>query len=176
MTAVRTMRALRDHVVGLSDRARGLDFISMVRPEEVGLDPAHANPCTPSGDRWLRNVLRTLSIDAGHSVLDVGCGKGSAMRVLLDHPFGRVDGIELSADLAAIARTNFERLRVPADRCRVLVADATTFAELDGYTHVYLANPFSGAVMAAFAEHLIRAERKSRIDSGKSGAGFGSLD
>ena len=32
------------------------------------------------------------------------------------------------------------------------------------------------ADLAAFAEHLIRAERKSRIDSGKSGAGFGSLD
>jgi SAM-dependent methyltransferase len=149
-----TRRALRDHAVGLQDRLRGLDFVRMVWPEEVGLDPNDANPSTPSGDRWLRDVFRDLRIRPQDSIIDIGCGKGSAMRVMLRFPFGRVDGIELSEQIAAIARSNFRRLRVPAERCRIHTANAAEFGDLDGYTYVYLSNPFSCSVMRRFVANV----------------------
>ena len=37
----------------LKDRLRGLDFLTSIQPQEVGLDPERAFRSSPSGNRYL---------------------------------------------------------------------------------------------------------------------------
>ena len=149
-----SLRQWEDRLVRWRERMAGVDFSTVALPQEVGLDPRRAHMVTPSGNRWLRRVLETLDITEADAVLDVGCGKGSAMNLLMTFPFARVDGVEASAQVAAIARANFEKLGVDPRRYRIVTADAAHFADLDGYGYVYFYNPFPCTVMASFMRHL----------------------
>lgn len=142
------------------DQDRGLDFCGAVLPEEVGLDPQHAVRSTPSSEAALRRLLDALPICSGDQILDVGCGKGSAMRVMLDYPFARVDGLELADELVHIARRNFARLGVEDTRTHVHHGDAASFAALDDYSHLYLYNPFSAEVLRAHLQQVVASLRR----------------
>lgn len=56
-------------------------------------------------DLWLRDLHPSAPIERT-VFLDVGAGKGRAMLVASQYPFLRVEGIELNARLAEIARNN----------------------------------------------------------------------
>jgi len=127
----------------------------------VGLDPQRARAHVASGDKWLRRALKDLPITAADRMIDVGCGKGSAMKVMLEFPFSRVDGIELGEPIAAIARSNFRTLEVPPERYAVITADAAEFTDLDQYTYVYFYNPFTAAVMSSFMANLKASVERS---------------
>jgi SAM-dependent methyltransferase len=137
----------KDRLAVWRERAVGLDFTQPVRTEAIGLDPARSEHYSPSGNRHLRRVLSRLDIRACHRMLDIGCGKGSAMRLMLTYPFAAVDGVELSDDLAEVARRNFTQLGEPGNRWKVFVADASEFQALDEYSHFYFYNPFPCEVM-----------------------------
>jgi hypothetical protein len=71
---------------------------------------------------------------------------------MLEFPFARVDGIELSPEISAIARRNFNILGVPGSRLEIHVGDARRFDGLDQYAYVYLYNPFPSRVFKEFME------------------------
>jgi len=146
------------------EKARGVDFLRSIEPQEVGLDPLLAVHSSPSGNKYLVRALRAMSIGPSHSILDIGCGKGSAMRVMLRFPFTRVDGVEMSETIAGIARENFKTLGVHPLRWHVFAVDATALGEeLDIYSHFYLYNPFTSPVMKVVAQNLRRSlERRPR--------------
>jgi len=86
--------------------------------------------------------LRSRGLDPGCSVLEVGCGTGQATRDLA-RVAGEVTGIELGAELAAVARKNlldcpnvrvvvgaFEDMRVPTNHFDLLFS-ATAFHWID---------------------------------------------
>jgi len=138
-----------------SEVIRGVDFMRIIEAHEVGLDPALAVHSSPSGNRYLIRALEAMSITPADRILDIGCGKGSAMSVMLKLPFAAVDGVELSEEIASIARANFVALGVPAERCKVRAADATALrTELDGYSHFYMYNPFRSPIMKRVAANL----------------------
>lgn len=149
------------------DDLRGLDFLRNVEPETVGLDPNLAFHYAPSGKTWLGSVLRGMSISKSDAIVNIGCGKGAAIRVMLDFPFGCVAGVELSTEMAMIARHNFERLHVPEGRVRIHNADACEFDGLDQFNYIYLFNPFPPPVFGRFfgrvSESLIRRPRQLTI-------------
>jgi protein-L-isoaspartate O-methyltransferase len=128
-----------------ADSWRGLDFLAIVETEQAGLDPSRSFRSSPSGDRYLSQMLSKLRIDTGEKILDVGCGKGNAMRRMLHFPFVHVDGVELSPALAAIADRNFTRLK--SRRTTVFVADAAEFQSYGDYDFIYFYNPFPASVM-----------------------------
>lgn len=142
------------------DRLRGLDFLTNIRPEEVGLDASRVGKSTPSGNRYLANVLRAIQVTPEDSILDVGCGKGSAMRTMLQFPFARIDGLELSDAIAAITVRNFEKLK--ADRIRVFVGDAEQFDGYGDYSVIYIYNPFPASVMSRVVDALVESVRRSK--------------
>jgi len=129
------------------DRCRGLDFLTKVESAQGGLDPSRSFRSSPSGDRYLQYVLDNLRIKNGDRILDVGCGKGSAMRCMLRFPFSQVDGIELSSTIAAIAEKNFARLG--SQRTHVFAVDAVEFPDYGNYEFIYFYNPFPSFVMSA---------------------------
>lgn len=123
----------------------GVDFSLRASPEQLGFDPEQVYCYTPSGDRFLRRLLKDFNINAQDKIIDIGCGKGSAMREMAKFPFSEVHGIELSTELADIARSNFSTLNLP--QVKVSNCDATEFAEFHRFNVVYLFNPFPVSVL-----------------------------
>lgn len=138
----------------LIDRMRGLDFLTVVQPEGVGLDSQKAFRSSPSGDKYLWRLLDDLNISSADAITDIGCGKGSAMRTMLDFPFARVDGVELSGEIAAIAQENFRKLK--KNQVHVFSCDATTYNDYDRYNCVYFYNPFPDEIMRRVVDRLIK--------------------
>ena len=141
-------------------RAKGLD-LGCVRQETLGLPEDRAYSYSDSGGPDLERVLRRLKISHTDVALDVGCGKGGAMITLARYPFKRVEGVDLSRELVAIAEQNFRRLRLK--KCRVHTSDAARFDCLDAYTIIYMYNPFPCPVMkdfiANFEKSLLQSPR-----------------
>lgn len=145
----------------LSEKIRGLDFISIVQPESVGLDSTLAYRSSPSGDEYLERLLKDCRIQPGDAIIDVGCGKGNALRWMSRFPFAKIDGLELSDQLAAIARKNFVRLG--EKRVSIYTGDARAFERYDAYDFIYFYNPFPAVVMQDVMQALIRSiERHPR--------------
>lgn len=143
----------------LSDKLNKLDFTSVCEPEELGYDPKVVKRSAPSGDKFLVNMLNDFNITTEDSIIDIGCGKGSAIRKMLQYPFAHVDGIELSDHIANIAIQNFKNLGVI--RTRVFIADATKFNDYDDYNFIYLYDPFPTSVMESVADSLISSLQRS---------------
>lgn len=142
------------------EKREGVDFSIMVDPEEVGLSHANVRRSCPTAKRWLHRVLRKLSIKPDDTIIDMGCGKGAAMRHLLDFPFARVDGVEISDAIASVARRNFCTLGIAAERFRIFTSDATQFTDLDSYTYIYFYNPFPSLVMSKCMENIFESLKR----------------
>lgn len=141
------------------DRIKGLDFESVVIPEMSGLNPQKSFRYSPSGDHLLRSVLDFMNITADDAIIDIGAGKGSAMRLMSQFPFSIVAGIELSAQLASIARTNFRLLNIPVE---VYDGDASEYMGYGRFNIFYLYNPFPAKIIEATIEKIVMGNNKDR--------------
>jgi len=83
------------------------------------------------------------------------------MLTLAKFPFAPVDGVELSPQLAEVARRNLRRLGV--SNATVFCCDAAEFTELDVYTYFYLYNPFPEMVLRSVIKNIESSlQRRSR--------------
>ncbi len=133
---------------------RGID-LSGASAESLGLDEEKAYRYGNSGGPCLEAVLDALPITREDCVLDIGCGKGGALLTLAQYPFARVDGIELSGQLARVAEKNLKRAGVR--NARVFHGDAVEFRHYADYTYLYMYNPFPEPVL----EEVLRKVRYS---------------
>lgn len=99
---------------------------------------------SPSGNIYLSQLLQSLEIESKDRILDIGCAKGSAMRIMHKFPFSRIDGLELSERLSNIAVSNFRKLKFDS---QVFHKDASEFKFYNDYNYFYLYNPFPAVVM-----------------------------
>ena len=79
-------------------------------------------------NRLRRRIISRAAFQPGDHVLDMGCGTGASFHALREAVgrSGRVTGIELTEDMALIAR---QRIRAAGwDNVEVIVGDATTTA------------------------------------------------
>lgn len=146
-------------IIIIFDKLQGLDLLPKIMPEDVGLDPERVFMSCPSSTRFLKIVLKDFNISSQDSILDIGCGKGSAMRTMLKFPFIKVDGLEISDYIANIATKNFKKLN--SNRSKIFNCDATQFKNFDAYNFVYLYNPFPSFVMSEVLECLVQSIHKS---------------
>lgn len=149
---------LESRIQRILDYVNGLDFYRGIKPESVGLNPSESYSSVPSGNRYLKNVLKGLDITAADKIIDIGCGKGSAMRTFLAFPFSQVDGIELSAEIAEIATNNFSILKTK--HTKVYTGDATSFTDLDKYNYIYFYNPFPAHIMEKVVNNIKASVRR----------------
>lgn len=147
------------------DSRKGLDLLTPVNPEKIGLNPDFSFRSSPSGNKYLQNLLSMLNITDEDSILDIGCGKGSALRTMLGFNFSKIDGIEISEKVSKIASKNMTILK--ADRVKIFNIDATEFDQYGHYNYYYLFNPFPSEVMRSviikIEETLLSASRKITI-------------
>jgi SAM-dependent methyltransferase len=132
--------------------------LSWASAEANGLSNECCHWHSNSGGPELKELLKRLEITPSDSILDIGCGKAGAMLTLRLYPFSRVDGIEISSQLARIANENLRRLRVP--NARVFCCDAAEFHEIDEYTYLYMYNPFPEAVLRRVVKNLAGSLRR----------------
>jgi SAM-dependent methyltransferase len=143
------------------NRRRGLD-LGFASVEDLGLPAARAHWYSDSGGPELAGVLDSLAIPRDSVGLDLGCGKGGAAITMARRHFASVTGVELSSDLTRIAECNAQRAGL--GNLRFVCSDASAFASLDTFTHIYLYNPFPCTVLAEVLENLraslLRRERE----------------
>jgi len=137
--AHRTVGRISRKISNIHDKMHGYDFLTKESPEENGLDANYANAASPSGNRYLRRVCDSLNVTKNDSIIDVGCARGSAMRLFTKYPFKRIGGLELSEKVANICEANFKKFG--DDRVVTYHADATKFQHYGDYNYFYLYNP-----------------------------------
>lgn len=100
-----------------------------------------------------KQVMAKIGINCARYVfIDQGCGMGRVLFYAAEAGFRRVIGIELSSELAAIARENLVRYRGKGRKCveiEVMTGDAGEFAVPMRPCVIYFFNPFSAVVTAA---------------------------
>lgn len=130
--------------------------------DKLGTDAATSEDYDPTSYLILRKIFRRLwnrrKVN-DHAFLDAGCGKGRVTRVAAAYPYRKIIGIELSPELAQVARRNVRQCR-ERNGCRdieILQANAAAFEIPDTVGTVFLYNPFRGVIMDSFMENLHRS-------------------
>jgi hypothetical protein len=119
---------------------------------EMGLLKERSNWYADSGGPRLSEVLETLSIARTDEAIDFGCGKGGAIITMARWPFARIDGVEISLELVAAARSNLRKMGIR--RSTIFHSDAEEFTDIDRYNVIYVYNPFTRVVMAGVARNV----------------------
>ena len=142
------------------EQSRDLDFSKVIPSADLGYDRELVIQCSPSGNKYLTSLLKDLVFESSDNILDIGCGKGSAILRMTKFKFNNVDGIEIAERNAKVARSNFKKLRI--DNVHIFNVDATEFNGYDNYNYFYMYNPFPDSVM-----QLVISQILSQISVGK---------
>ena len=117
----------------------------------------------------LPRALRYIGVSEDDTFVDFGCGKGRVLHQAARWPFSRVIGVEVSPELAEVARTALAA-RSHRHRCRtveVVVSDVRQFRVPDDLTIAYFFRPFGDdtleAVLDAIVESIDRKPRRVRL-------------
>lgn len=97
-------------------------------------------------------IRRRMQNGKGHSVMDIGCGKGVVLLFFCRRHFDRVSGIEYDKKLCLQARANLEKVSQTAD---VFEADAVSFSMYRDYDTFYLYNPFDAGILEECVDRIL---------------------
>jgi SAM-dependent methyltransferase len=110
-------------------------------------------------------ALRYLGVSERDTFVDFGCGKGRVVHQAAKWPFGRVIGVEVSPELAAMARRVLAA-RSRQHRCReveVVVSDVRHYRVPDDVTIGYFFRPFGDETLEAVLRRIIESiDRRPR--------------
>jgi SAM-dependent methyltransferase len=132
------------------DKRFGTDTAGSVRPGDLGIADPEARQSAilylPSPTRVTHWMLDHVGIDhRDFSFIDLGCGKGRVLLVASNYPFQQIIGVEISSELAKIARANAERYQPTSRRVAAIEVrniDATKADYPDSNLLVHLYHPF----------------------------------
>jgi hypothetical protein len=152
------------------ERARRLSTSPRVPLATLGLAHPERVDYQPSGWLSLRLLLRRRDVKRHDVFADIGAGMGRVVyQAARRYRFKRVIGVELSPDLADLARTNVKRhnRRLRCEDVQIVTSDALSWEVPDDLTVAYLFRPFTGAIFEGMVERLIasydRTPRQLRI-------------
>ncbi len=115
----------------------------------------------PSEPVMFREMLDSLPVYLdGFTFIDLGSGKGRTLLMASDYPFRRIIGVELLAELNAIAQRNIARYRSDSQKCFAIeshAADAGRFDLPADPSVLYLFNPFPRHVWCNVLANLYRS-------------------
>jgi len=137
------MTRIKKIVKIILDKVKGLDFELTADVEKYGYDSNVVYRSSSSASKYLNSMFNDLCITKEDCILDVGCGKGGAMRIMLDYPFKNVDGIELVREISTIATKNFKGNA----KVSIVNIDATKFNSYGKYNYIYFYNPFPSDIL-----------------------------
>lgn len=144
------------------DDRHGTDTAGSVEPEQLGIvDPTRREAAIlylPSPTRVTSWMLDNVDVDpTGFTFVDLGCGKGRVLLIAAERPFRRIIGVEISAELAAIAQANLDRYRPASARVSAIEIandDVTTFELPQSDVLIHLYHPFQPEITAIVLRRL----------------------
>lgn len=145
----------------LWDKINGVDFSAIIPVNELGFDESSVFRGSSSRGKKFRDAFLALNIEEGARILDVGCAKGGAIYDLYNFPFARIDGIEISSRLFAIANQNLLKLNL--DKTTIHNCDAKEFISYANYEYFYLYNPFDLETMNSVITQIISQNKKFKL-------------
>ena len=96
---------------------------------------------SPGGEACARECIARLGLERGDAVLDVGCGLGGAAFLMASEHGARVHGIDVSANMIALATANL-RAEGLAERVTFTRGDCLDLADSRAYRAVYSRDVF----------------------------------
>lgn len=152
------------------DRRHGTNTAGRVVREDLGIgDKATEEAAVlylPSPAGITRRILRSLDVDyRDYAFVDIGCGKGRVCLVASEFPFRSVMGVDISAALCEVARSNLSRYRNPRQRCHEIefrCADAREFPLPDGDIVFHFYHPFDEFILREVLQNIARSSRDDR--------------
>jgi 16S rRNA G966 N2-methylase RsmD len=78
------------------------------------------------------------------------------------YPFKRIIGVEYSPRLAAICRSNLNKLGI-MERCEIILGDAADYVFPDGNLLVFLYNPFDSVILNRILRILAATNGQVRV-------------
>jgi len=167
------------------DIAHGTSTGGYLSPREIVTGHQHDaqqygySAIAPSVFREITRRWRTTLGDPergpnAYSFVDIGAGKGRALLLASELPFRKVIGVELSAELAAIAQDNAKRwshAMKPDLAIHVLNQDALQFCWPRTSLLVFLYNPFACELVEQLLERLEKASARGHASKERAAAG-----
>lgn len=142
------------------DVAHGIDASGFVPATECATEEVPAEQINPYGGSQpsiVRRVLASLPEPQRYAFVDIGCGKGRPLVVASEFPYRRVVGVELSTQLAQVARTNAATItkRYPSRTpIEIQIADATTVSPPADRVVYFLYNSFGRQLVKALISNI----------------------
>lgn len=131
----------------------GVDIFSITPLSEVTRN-TDLSGCEDYEAAPIGAVSRCLSLldlnTADYTFIDLGCGKGLALLQAMAFPFEHVIGVDISEDLADIAKRNLQKGRffcMRAGAARAIVSDVRKAELPDHALIIFMFNPFFGEVL-----------------------------
>jgi len=141
----------------------GIHTEAVIQLNQLKLEHPDRRFYVPTNYHAFAAVLDRLNIQPERDVfLDFGSGLGRAVILAAMHPFRRVIGVEISAELNQVAQQNLCRA-VRRLRCRsveLITADGATYRIPPDVTIIFLYNPFCGLVL----EKVLKNIRESLLE------------
>jgi len=138
-----------EHKFGVSTRG-------LIQPLGLGVENPDATGYSALEYEYLLWALPAIPFPSEDVVfLDYGAGKGRALAAAATYPFRKVIGVEISEDLAAIARRNIASMRHRrATQVEVLLADAALFPVPADANVFFFFNPFTGETLDLVVQRM----------------------
>jgi len=136
----------------------GIRTDAIVRLRDLGMDAPGRKDYAATTYSGMRSIIRTIGFDVkDHVFLDLGAGMGRAMILAARFPFKGVLGVEVSPQLAEIAKENIAKCRnkLACQAIELVVADAAGYRIPTSVTVVYCFNPFAGPVLKAVLDNIL---------------------
>jgi SAM-dependent methyltransferase len=153
----------------LPDRLLGIDTAPVVAHEQLGFGPDRGCHYEASPWRTLSSILPRQSVSQSDVFIDLGCGKGRIVLVAARYPFRRVIGVELSSEVASVARRNVLKVRghLACRKVDIVVADLGVYRIPDDVTVAFCFNPVTGELfsqlLTSLNDSLARNPRELRL-------------
>jgi SAM-dependent methyltransferase len=111
---------------------------------------------------YLEQIAGLITENAPHRLVfyDVGCGKGRPLCVMAQHPFEKVVGVEVRAELCEVARQNARDMRGRVAPIEIRCADAASVDYSDGHVF-FLFHPFGPSTLQAVLDSIERSLQAS---------------
>tara|TARA_B100000886_G_C20425158_1_gene493594 strand:+ start:994 stop:1587 length:594 start_codon:yes stop_codon:yes gene_type:complete len=142
------------------DNLYGLDFHTTIKTNNFNLDPDKFYDCSPSASFAIKKLFSSIGFTNKDSFLDIGCGKGSVLRLLLKYPLDKIEGIEISESIYNICSKNLKILN--DKRLKATCIDARFFENYDKFNFLYAYNPCNEMIFEEIIKKIVTDSKNSK--------------
>lgn len=152
------------------DVSHGTDTSGYVSVEGITGDTLlrrQINPYAASQPSIVRAALKTLPSPQDYSFIDLGCGKGRVTVIASELPFKQIIGVELSPELANVARSNSAKVhaRFPGRTpITIVTGNAVQYTLPPGKVVMFLCHSFGRELVAELIRQIDHELASGRIE------------